>query len=406
MFTIGFNFQVPATDTACPATGALTDAQLTAPNVPDQWSLEGGPSWTWLYNVVFPIQYNIVNPANPTTGTPQCVNVTGGGIKIDDAFPIYVPGSWTAARDIIAQPWTALQVNSRTPTRWRPYNYALNGEDVLDTPAVGPFLLAAEPGQLAVVYFRPRQQFLDCNPDLVSTTLIPATAGPWIADAQLGLLVTSPLPPRSTLYFTVEPYNEALAGFGPANPMAAAPTVCDGGTAFVTHTPAFEWVTGSCVVPAGTVVFIDHIGSATQDPVIVDAHDTGANRVGSIVRNTLTTAAAGGGSAVPSIAIVSDWVSNGVGAPRPLATDRFVTAVLSDQYTGDVPPLSPSLTMPATRAPGAVGYGLRRVIDAGGMPGTVQAALINGGSWTQIPDGAEIGPADMPVFLNLQSWAW
>jgi hypothetical protein len=62
--------------------------------------------------------------------------------------------------------------------------------------------------------------------------------------------------------------------------------------------------------------------------------------------------------------------------------------------------------MPATRAPGAVGYGLRRVIDAGGMPGTVQAALINGGSWTQIPDGAEIGPADMPVFLNLQSWAW
>jgi hypothetical protein len=69
-------------------------------------------------------------------------------------------------------------------------------------------------------------------------------------------------------------------------------------------------------------------------------------------------------------------------------------------------PLAPTLTMPATRASGAVGYGLNRVIAAGGLPGPVQAALVNGGAWTHIPDGTEVGPANMPVFTGLGGWAW
>ena len=411
-FTIGFAKQVPAVAGICsiPSPVVFTPAELTAPNVPDQWLAGSGPlvqAWTWLYNVVFPEKYAV--ETTDTAGGLVAVCTRVEGIKVEDAVVVHVPGSWTALRDILSQPWTVLQVNTRTPSRWAPYNYLGNNAESFVTvpPSVGPFQLAAEPGQLAVVYFRPRQQVTTvCNPELPTTTLLPSFSGPWIAAAQLGLLVTSPLPARTTLYFTVDPYNEALSGFDPSNPMVEAFTVCAGGTAFVTNAPGFQWVTGSCVIPAGTVVFIDHIGSATQDPVVVDAHDTGANRVGAIVANTLATATTEGGSAVPSIAVLSDWVSGGVGSPRPLAASRFVTAVLSDQYTGDFMPLAPTLTMPTTRASGAVGYGLNRVIAAGGLPGPVQAALVNGGAWTHIPDGTEVGPANMPVFTGLGGWAW
>ena len=414
-FTIGFTNQVPAVAGTCFSTGTLpnpivfTPEQETAPNAPNQWLNEPvAQTWTWLYNIAFPAAYAVETVVVSAATQPLCQAVFG--IKVEDGVTVHVSGSWTNLRDILAQPWTSLQVNSRSPTRWVPYRFRIPSEQetsVTVPPSVGPFQLAAEPGQLAVVYFRPRQQVTTvCNPALATTTLLPAFSGPWIADAQLGLLVTSPLPARTILYFTVEPYNEALSGFDPSNPMVEAFTVCAGGTAFVTNAPGFQWVTGSCVIPAGTVVFIDHIGSATQDPVVVDAHDTGANRVGAIVANTLATATTEGGSAVPSIAVLSDWVSGGVGSPRPLAASRFVTAVLSDQYTGDFMPLAPTLTMPTTRASGAVGYGLNRVIAAGGLPGPVQAALVNGGAWTHIPDGTEVGPANMPVFTGLGGWAW
>jgi hypothetical protein len=474
-FNIGYAWQTPATPNPCPDVSGLTPSQATAPNVPDQWT--DGQRWTWTYEVVYPVQFLENDP--DTAGASLCVTVTA--IKVVGGESVFVPGSWSALRDVIAQPWTAAQTNANTPSRWEVHLGAkiylrgvtgvttvldeakltggsgnsgyyddmqlvvefaegpetreisdYDGPNLLATlttdfsadpsqlpfrvqvPIVnatnsGPFVFAATPGQLAVVYFRPRQQVLDCDPPVVNSSLLPATTGPWTEPAELGLLVTSPLPPRTTLYFTVEPYNSQLSGFGSANPLVASDSVCAGNTSFVTHAPSFMWVTGSCVVPAGTVVFIDNIGSGTVDPIIVDAHYPGVvpNQVGSIVNNTLK-APGDAGTAVPSIIITSDWVNYGPGAPRPLAANRFVAAVLSDQYTGDAPPLAPMLTMPGTRAYGAVGYALGQTVDGCGLPGGAQAALANSTPWTVLTEATAdaLVSTDLPSFTGMQGWSW
>jgi len=255
---------------------------------------------------------------------------------------------------------------------------------------------------------------------IVNSTLIPVQtgSGAWTAAAQLGLLVTAPIPPRSIFYFTVQPYNGALSGFGPSNPLISGDSACDNQEAFVANAPSFEWVTGSCVIPAGTVVFIDNIGgtnSGEQICTIVNAHCAldpdcpAVSQVGAIVDYTLADSNAGvQGSAVPSIIITSDWTNYGAGAPHPLPASRFVTAVTSDQYAGDAPPLSPALTMPITRARGAVAFGLNQVVDGCGLPGSAQAAIINSTPWTVLTEAKAdtVVPTDMPVFLGMQGWSW
>jgi hypothetical protein len=387
-FTIGFNWQVGP-----PCAGPTTAANLTAPNVPDQWAVGESTTWTWLYQVVYPLSY-----PRPDVEGDICVEVSA--IKVDGTQPIFITGSWTNARDVIAQPWTSIQTTSVTPSRWVPFVAST------DNANIGPFVLAAEPGQLVPVYFRPRQQLLDAVVGVVNSTLVPAVAGDYTQPAQVAFLVTSPIPARTTLYFSVLPYNSVLGGFGPRNQSQQTADDCQTAAAFVDHAPSFEWITGSCTVPAGTVVFIDNIGAGAGagDPYIVDAHNTTGNKVGAIVHNTLSITAAG--SAVPSVTVVSDWVGWGIGAARPLLANRFVTAVLGDQYTGDFPPLSPMLTMPGTRAWGSVAYGLNKVIDNTGLPGTVQAAVINSAPWTLLASNATVTPADMPAFLGMSTFRW
>jgi hypothetical protein len=82
--------------------------------------------------------------------------------------------------------------------------------------------------------------------------------------------------------------------------------------------------------------------------------------------------------------------------------------VTSDQYAGDAPPLSPALTMPITRARGAVAFGLNQVVDGCGLPGSAQAAIINSTPWTVLTEAKAdtVVPTDMPVFLGMQGWSW
>lgn len=384
-FAIGFQWPItytggPAGVPQLPCAGAPNATTQSSPNFPDQWCTTSGITWTFLYEIVFPTQHAVVDGE-----LVACFPVTGIKIQAQGAgdvlSPLYVTAEWSTLRDIIAQPWTVFTPTIVSPSRWVTYDF-VGGAAVAD---VGPFILAAAAGQLAVVYFQPRHL------NIQSTGTYPASGGDWSSPARLGLLVVSPLPANTTLYFTTEPYNSYAGGFGPRQPQVNAPAT------FIVHAPSFIWVTGSCVIPAGTVVFIDNIGSATDDPIVVDAHDTGSHKVGSIVSNTVLD------RAVPSITIVSDWVQYGTGAARPLEASRFVTGAYSDQYTGDEVPLSPMLTVQRTRAHGAVAYGLGRVFDNTNLPGTVQAAVINSATLTNLSadDAAAVTATDMPVFTGM-----
>jgi hypothetical protein len=394
MFAIGYRWSAiqdgPSTDAPCAGPGGDLIA-ASAPNFPDQWNTTSLPVWTFLYQVVFTLAFTRQVTVGDVS-TLVCNTVTAFKVQsaADALAPLYVSGEWSNLRDVLAQPFTMISPTITSPSRWVPYD-----PDV-DNANVGPFVLAASPGQLAVVFFKPRQL------DMSSTGSTPSTTGEYAGPARLALLVTSPLPPRTSLYFTVLPYNSVLGGFGPRDTESLS------STAFVDHAPSFVWITGSCPVPAGTVVLIDNIGSGTDDPTIVDAHNTAANRVGSLVSNTLTTVD-GVGSAVVSICIVSDWVNfASSGSARPISADHFVTGVFSDQYCGDPVPLSPMLTMPRTRTHGAIAYGLGRIIDNTNLPGTTQAAIINASTYTPMSAAAAdaVVPEDLPTFLGMETFRW
>ena len=396
MFAIGYKWSAAQTgpSTTAPCSGPPPGPAETAPNFPDQWLYGVTPTWTFLYQVVFPLAYTQQTTVSGVS-TVSCITVEAFKVQsaADSLSPVFVSGEWSNLRDILAQPFTMISPTITSPSRWVRYDVDT------DNANVGPFIIAPVPGQLAVVYFQPRQL------DTGSTGETPATAtgSSWQGPGRLAMLVTSPIPPRTSLYFTVLPYNSLLGGFGPRDTESLSTA------AFVDHAPSFVWITGSCPVPAGTVVFIDNIGSGTEDPTIVDAHNTTANRVGAIVGNTLTTMD-GVGTAVPSICVVSDWVNfASTGSSRSaLSADRFVTAVISDQYSGDQVPLSPMLTMPRTRTHGAIAFGLNRRFDNTGLPGTVQAAIINSSTYTTLTE-AESGllvPGNMPVFEGMTSFRW
>jgi hypothetical protein len=268
------------------------------------------------------------------------------------------------------------------------------GDTFTPNPNVGPFILAAEPGQLVVVYFQPSQQ--DRQAVDVRRPAGNGTVG------RLGLLVTSPLPPHSITYFTMEPYNSYLGGFGPRDTLAASTAP------FVDAAYDFAWTTGPVTVPAGTVVFLDNIGSPTIPVSIVDAHNTASNLIGGITGQIPLENMPATGFAVPSIIITSAWNQSGVGYAKPLLPNNFVTAIMSADYNGDMPPLSPMLTMQRTRVAGPVAYGLGRLFDNANLPGTVQAAMINSAMLTPLTLGESnaVNPSDMPVFTNMGSFRW
>lgn len=396
MFAIGFSHPEPAqlgygTQAPCASTtgncGVATsyDAQRSAPNFPDQFSTYSQP-WEIVYRVVFPY-FTSRLLAGDTTET--CVPTLG--IKFQATDPVYPSGSWSNLRDCIAQPWVVDKPNYLSPTNWA-YYYVLEPDaSIIDrSPDVGPFELAAMPGQLAVVYFQPRYKDIDTdNAPIDNSSPAPQRDS---GHAQLAMLVTSPLQPQQNIYFTTDGYDSNNGGFGPRNPSV--------GTAQFLHTqPSFTWVTGAAVIPAGVVVFIDNIGDDTNTITIQDAHDSDAD-VGHIIRNNIA------GQAVPGIIVLSVWETFGRGSARPVLGSMFVTAALSDQYAGDFPELSPMLTINRYRFVGQNIYGRNKIFDNRGLPGTVQSPLINSATFEKLPYGTAVDTLDMPVFRHMSHFAW
>lgn len=405
MFAIGF--QHPCVDDPCPpqmGTGGDPEAPCgsgpeplgsplyTAPNFPDQYGDPSltTPTWTFLYEVVYPA-YQPINIQTDPLGAPNYVCLPVPGIKFE-ADTMYTAGSWTNARDIIAQPWTVITNNYLSVNNWRFYS-ALETAFVPDvTPDVGPFLPSLMPGQLVPVYWSPRYKDINTN-----TT--PISIGPMLSSwASVGFLVTAPIDPGCSVFFTTDSYDAANGGFGPRKPGTGVAT-------FLNNVPSFVWQTpGNRSIPAGTVVFIDRIGADAGAITIVDAHDSTAD-VGAIYMPV------GGGPGITGTAVtclfaLGTWTAQGPGSSRPVAASRFVAAVLTDQYAGDYPPLSPSLTINPVRFSGQVIYGMDRVFDNHNLPGTVQCALINSATFTQLPWGTEITPDNLPAFRGMACFAF
>lgn len=396
-FAIGFSDSATNAGTACPA-APTTGAALTAPNFPDQWCLSSGITWTFLYEIVFPVQYAVETVEGPVT-LEECFPVTAFKVGFDASYPVYATSEWSNLRDILSQPWTVVTPTAVTPSRWQ----AFDGTGFSDNPNVGPFEVAAGPGQLAVVFFQPRHQNLWSNEIAVAGP--PTYTGTdYLGPGKLGLLVTSPIAAGSTLQITFQPFNSYYGAFGPRDPdptPSTASRAC-GSAVFVDANPDIVWTVGPFVIPAGTVLFLENLGTSSL-PSICDAQNTSGNRVGSLsCPNGLSE------RSVDSVTIVSNWQTTGTGTIRPILADRFVTAILSTDYCGDQPLLSPMLTMQRTRVSTAVGYMLNRVIDSSNLPGTVQAALINSATLTPLTYAESLltTAADMPVFTGMTSFYW
>ena len=392
-FAIGFSWHAATQGPAChdsPTPAPTTGVTTTAPNFPDQWCLTSALTWTFLYEVVFPLHFSSVSGSGSDVLT-LCNTVSAFKVDYNPDLPLYAVSEWSNLRDVLAQPWTVLMPTITTPSRWVPYD----GTGYTDVPSVGVFELAAGPGQLAVVYFQPKHQ------DFAATGISPpATTGAYSGPARLAVVVTSPIPAYTIISFTFEPYNSYYGAFGPRDPLATGAA-----SGFIVDNPDMQWHVGQFIVPAGTVIFFDNLGSASSAPSMADAHDSTNNRIGQL---TVPTGMGTTDRSVDSIIIVSNWQQTGSGRLRPLLADRFVTAIMSTDYTGDAPPLSPMYTMQRTRVAGAVAFMLGRVIDNTNLPGTVQAALINSATLTPLTyeESLLVTPNQMPVFTGMGNFFW
>lgn len=348
-FAMGFDYADAVTAYPTCALVPVPAAALTAPNFPDQYS-GAATYWTFQFEVVF--------PCFVTNGSGGCAHVEAIKYRAatEDA-PCYVPATWLSLREVVAQPMTLLTDTAESVTNWEVYPAG-------DPTAVGPFTLVAAPGQLAVVYFKPWP--LSGNSY--------NTPDPGAGTAEIAFLVTAPLPAQTVLYFTNLGYDAQNLGYGSRN-----------GGAFVTTAPAFQWTTGSLPIPAGTVVLFTGIGTSTI--LLSNAQDSSAD-VGAVTNN-LTS-----GQAIPALIVTGAWQ---LGVPQ-----LFVTAALSAQYSGDYPVgLTPGLTISSTPFTSTAVYGFQQVFNNVGLPGTVQAAMINSGAFAVLPTGTVVGSGDLPAFLNM-----
>jgi hypothetical protein len=380
MFGIGF--YDPTSTTPC-TTGPPVGEALTAPNFPNQFSGYSA-AWNFAFTVVFPSQ--VPHTLSSAPSSPVCVDV----LAIQYSIPTYATASWRNLRSHITQPYTILQENFESVNRWSYWGTVVGEPETVvgsETPSPGPFYLSAAPGQLVPVYWRPRYQN-------VHTADTPITSNPLASQqdsgsAEIGLLVTAPLMPAQSIYFTIDEYNDVSRGFGPR----------DGtDTVFLHPNPSFIWTIGSVEVPAGTVVFISNIGASSGPITIQNAHYSAAD-VGSIT-TTMTSIV---NKSVTSLIALGAWFQedSGVTPITPLA-DKVVCAALSDQYAGDFPPLSPGLTINCQPVwIGAVIYMQDQVIDACGMHGAFQAAAVNTTVFTKLPYGTVVLPQSMPFYQGM-----
>lgn len=373
--------------------------EITAPNFPDQYASVDlpEPRWTFEYEVVYPISAPYLEVSEFGVSTEVCRDSVG--IKY---LPLFTDplrngysstatlGSWTTARLNINQPWTVLKDNYTSVSRWAFYDATINlvtGPSV--TASVGPFVLSAMSGQLVPVYWRPKYKNINTDGRIIeeSSLVSFAKGGP----AAIGLLVTSPLLPGQNLYFTKGEYDARNGGFG-------FRTTAGTGASFVDTNPSFVWVVGSYVIEAGTVLYIGNIG--TPDTYIQNAHDSTAD-VGHIVHNILTSE-----DAVTSLICMGVWDTTGNGSSKAIFQTYFVCAALSEQYAGNLPPLSPCITIHKTHFVGQVIYGMGRTFDNKGLPATVQAPLINSSTFTQLAWGTAVTPSDLPSFVGMKHFSW
>jgi len=322
---------------------------------------------------VYPYKQVISGGSFPAT----CLEVPG--IKFELGIVAYAGGSWSNLRSVITQPYTINKLNYLSVSNWDVYS-SISGYLPYDigAPDAGPFGFAAMPGQLVVVYFRPRPRDIDSDD-------VPLEG---YAPAEIAYLVTAPLPPNIAVYFTVEEYDAINRGFGPRK-------VTTGVAVFVETQPSFVWQTGTRTIPAGTVVFLTNVGSAIGTIGIQDAHDSSRD-VGSIISVLIND-----GRAIDSISTISVWGTLGIGSARPLVGNVFVTSALSNQYAGDFPPLSPCLSINQFLFHGPMIYGQGQAFDNKGLPGTVQSAVINSSKFKLLDTNTVVEPTSLPVFRNM-----
>jgi hypothetical protein len=408
MFAIGFNYAYvegkdqmgtggnfgDPSDSGCAAPYlGEDDPRRTAPNFPDQYSgltAEGEYKWTFVYEVVYPAiqRFNITQDyADPVW---ECVPVPG--IKYEGLITKYTAGSWTNLREIIAQPWTIFKNNYYSVSNWE--WYTVLADYVLPTvvsPDVGPFVPSLMPGQLVPVYFRPVYKNINTDHSPIETEPMRN-----VRSARLAMLVVSPISPGSAIYFTNNAYDSTYGGFGPRKSGI-------GQAVFLNNMWSFQWVTpGDRVIPAGTVVVIDNIAAIGTPMVVYDAHDPTAD-VGAVIS---PYGGAINGQAVVGLIALGAWAPWGVGGSRPLSASMFICAALSDQYSGDFPPLSPCLTINKDRFVGQVIYGRGRVFDNKNLPGTVQCAMINSSPFTQVDYLEDVDASELPVFRGMHNFSW
>ena len=352
MFAIGYNYMPDPPPVGSLQGCIISGASNSAPNFPDQWSA-GLASWVFLYTVVYPAVVKVGN---------VCSLVVG--IKFLEGPPAYCFGSWTGLRGLITQPYTVVEDNFQSVSRWAPYASTNGVFGYTSVTDVGPFVLALMEGQLTVVYFRPLPKVQGTQSTPVSNIY-----------SELALLVTAPIAPHTYVFFTINQYDSTNNSFG----------TIDDGVFTPAASPTFQWVTGSTTILAGTVVLFTGIGSLTV--AVVDAH--GVADVGSINANFSN------GLAVVSIMAMATWSS---------PPTNFITAAISNQYAGDVPVLSPCLTMNNNLFFGPMIYGQGLVFDNDGLPGTVQASVINSSLFKLIPDAEAVVPTSLPAFVNMATF--
>ncbi len=383
-FAIGFSYH-PALQEGCnlidpPTPLTITSVvNTTAPNFPDQFSGVPNP-------IIF--NYEIVYPTVVPGSEDSCYRTYG--IKFQDQVETFVTGSWLNLRQVLAQPDTIIQNGYETINNWVPY--CTLSSPPLDLPPYstsspppfnGPFNYVLQEGQLAVVYFKPYPANYAQDTAITSTSGLPiGPLGLPFGPAEIAVVVTVPIPAASTIYATVLGYDAANNGFGPRNPDLPV---------FVNLLPTFTWITGNVPIAAGTVILFTGIGNYPSAISVQDAHNSAAN-VGSV--NSYNFPAI---FPVVSVSFMASW---GIGAPQ-----RFITAALSNQYVGDYPTLSPSLTIaPSPFALPSI-YGQGQTFNNGGLTGTVQSAMVNSGAFATLGWTTPVPPASLPIFKNMATFS-
>ena len=334
------------------------------------------------YEIVYPSVVPSLDPLDPLV----CYRTYG--IKFEEV-DTFVTGSWLNLRQVLAQPNTIIYPSYETVNSWVPYSAILPPPtDKIPTStsddAVGPFNYVLQEGQLAVVYFKPYPANYAQDTAITSNVGLPiGPLGPF-GPAEIAVVVTVPIPAVSTIYVTVLGYDAANNGFGPRNPSTQV---------FVNSDPTFIWTTGTVPIPAGTVILFTGIGNTPLNINVQDAHS--ALTVGSITYIPATVPNAV--FPVVSVSFVASWE---IGAPQ-----RFITAALSNQYVGDYPTLSPSLTIaPSPFALPSI-YGQGQTFDNGGLSGTVQSAMVNSGAFATLGWTTPVPPASLPIFKNMATFS-